>query len=67
MSGRYDLEVIDISQHPEHANPEEIAVTPTLIKQLPLPLCKIIGDLSDIELVLAGLDIAAATVPGRAV
>ncbi len=63
LFGRYDLEVIDIYQHPEHAKPEQIVVTPTLVKQLPLPLRKIIGDLSDTEQVLVGLDIVALKAP----
>ena len=57
LRGRYELEVIDIHQHPEQARPEQIVVTPTLVKQLPLPFRKIIGDLSDREKVLVGLDI----------
>ena len=60
LYGRYNLEVIDIYQHPEQAKPEQIVVTPTLVKKLPLPFRKIIGDLSDKERVLIGLDI----VPG---
>ena len=59
LFGRYDLEVIDLYQHPELAKPEQIVVTPTLVKRLPLPLRKIIGDLSDHERVLVGLDIVA--------
>jgi circadian clock protein KaiB len=57
LFGRYELEVIDIYQHPEQVKPEQIVVTPTLVKQLPLPLRKIIGDLSDTERVLVGLDV----------
>ena len=57
LQGRYDLEVIDIYQHPEHVKPEQIVVTPTLVKKLPLPFRKIIGDLSDKERVLVGLDL----------
>jgi circadian clock protein KaiB len=57
LQGRYDLEVIDIYQHPEQAKPEQIVVAPTLIKKLPLPVRRLIGDLSDQERVLAGLDI----------
>ncbi|MGO9261267.1 MAG: circadian clock KaiB family protein [Bryobacteraceae bacterium] len=57
LHGRYDLDVIDIYQHPEHVKPEQIIVTPTLVKKLPLPVRKIIGDLSDKTRVLAGLDI----------
>jgi circadian clock protein KaiB len=57
LAGRYDLEVIDIYQHPEHVRAEQIVVTPTLVKQLPNPVRKLIGDLSDTARVLAGLDI----------
>jgi circadian clock protein KaiB len=57
LHGRYDLEVVDIYQHPEQAKPEQIVVAPTLIKQLPLPVRRLIGDLSDQQRVLAGLNI----------
>jgi circadian clock protein KaiB len=57
LAGRYDLEVIDIYQKPGLAGDEQIVATPTLIKSLPLPLRRIIGDLSDIDRVLFGLDI----------
>lgn len=57
LQGRYDLEVIDIYQHPELAKPDQIIVTPTLVKKLPEPFRKIIGDLSDKERVLVGLDL----------
>jgi circadian clock protein KaiB len=57
LPGRYDLEVIDIYQHPEHVKAEQIVVTPTLVKQFPLPLRKLIGDLSDTARVLDALDI----------
>jgi circadian clock protein KaiB len=49
--------VIDIYQHPEQAMPEQIVVTPTLVKEFPLPLRRMIGDLSDTERVLTGLGI----------
>jgi circadian clock protein KaiB len=58
LQGRYDLDVIDIYQHPEHVKAEQIVVTPTLVKQFPLPVRKLIGDLSDRERVLAALDLA---------
>jgi circadian clock protein KaiB len=63
LRGRYDLEVIDIYQHPEAVQPEQIIVTPTLVKKLPLPVRKIIGDLSDKERVLVGLDIIPVDEP----
>ena len=65
LLGRYDLEVIDIYQHPEQAKPEQIVVTPTLVKKLPLPLRKMIGDLSDNERVLVGLDIVRHPVSAK--
>jgi circadian clock protein KaiB len=57
LQGKYDLEVIDIHQKPTLAKDEQIVAAPTLIKQLPLPLRRIIGDLSDRESVLFGLDL----------
>jgi circadian clock protein KaiB len=65
LPGRYDLEVIDIYQHPEHVKAEQIVVTPTLVRQLPHPVRKLIGDLSDTERVLAGLDIAPRPISAR--
>jgi circadian clock protein KaiB len=59
LQGRYDLQVIDIYQQPEMARSAEIIAAPTLIKQLPLPLRKILGDLSETERVLVGLDLVA--------
>ncbi|MDT8358346.1 MAG: circadian clock KaiB family protein [Methanomicrobiaceae archaeon] len=55
--GGYDLEVIDIYQQPERAREAQVIAAPTLIKKLPLPLRKMIGDMSDQERVLVGLDI----------
>jgi circadian clock protein KaiB len=57
LPGRYDLEVIDIYQHPEQIKAEQIVVIPTLVKEQPLPARKMIGDLSNKEQVLIGLDI----------
>jgi circadian clock protein KaiB len=57
LHGRYELKVIDIYQHPEQVKPEQIIVTPTLIKKLPLPLRRLIGDLSNKDHLLLGLDI----------
>lgn len=57
LAGRYDLEVIDIHQKPALAKDEQIVAAPTLIKKLPLPLRRIIGDLSDKQQVLFGLDL----------
>jgi circadian clock protein KaiB len=57
LKGRYDLEVIDIYQLPALAKDDQIVATPTLIKVLPAPLRRFIGDLSRIENVLFGLDL----------
>lgn len=57
LQGRYDLEVIDMYQQPEAANGDQVLAVPTLIKQLPAPLRKLIGDLSDREQVIVGLGI----------
>jgi len=57
LQGRYDLEVVDISQHPTLAEGEQIIAAPTLIKKLPLPLRRFIGDMSQTERILLGLDL----------
>ena len=57
LSGRYELEVIDIRQQPELAQENQIIVTPTLIKVLPPPLRRLVGDLLGTEEVLKGLNI----------
>ena len=57
LHGRYQLEVIDVYQQPTLAKGEQIIAAPTLIKKLPLPLRKIIGDMSNTERVLLGLDL----------
>ena len=61
LNGRYELQVIDIYQKPALAKDEQIIAAPTLVKQLPLPLRRFIGDLSDTEHVLVGMDLAAAS------
>jgi len=57
LDGRYELEVIDLYQMPGLAKDEQIIAAPTLIKKLPLPFRRIIGDMSNIEKVLLGLDL----------
>jgi circadian clock protein KaiB len=57
LNGRYDLEVIDVYENPEATRELQVIATPTLIKILPEPLRRIIGDLSDKEKVLAGLNL----------
>jgi circadian clock protein KaiB len=61
LGGTYELIVIDILEHPQLAEDEKILATPTLIKELPPPLRRVIGDLSDTEKVLLGLDIKSYT------
>jgi circadian clock protein KaiB len=63
LEGRYDLEVIDIYQQPVLARGEQIIAAPTLIKKLPAPLRKMVGDLSDTDRVLMGLDLRAREGP----
>jgi circadian clock protein KaiB len=60
LHGRYDLEVVDISQNPTLAEGEQIIAAPTLIKKLPLPLRRFIGDMSQTERILVGLDLIKA-------
>jgi circadian clock protein KaiB len=58
LEGRYDLEVVDVYEDPEATRELQVIATPTLVKILPEPLRRIIGDLSNRERVLAGLDLA---------
>jgi circadian clock protein KaiB len=60
LHGRYDLDVIDIYQQPVLTKGEQIIAAPTLIKKLPLPLRRLVGDMSDRERVLVGLDLVSA-------
>jgi circadian clock protein KaiB len=59
LPDRYELEVIDVYQQPELAAREQLVAVPTLIKLLPLPLRRLVGDLSNRKRVLAGLDLSA--------
>jgi circadian clock protein KaiB len=59
LKNRYDLEVIDIYQQPVLTKGEQIIAAPTLVKKLPLPLRKFIGDMSDTDRILVGLDLRA--------
>jgi circadian clock protein KaiB len=60
LEGKYELEIIDVLESPQLAEDEKILATPTLIKQLPPPLRRVIGDLSDKEKVLFGLEVRPA-------
>lgn len=57
LKGRYDIEVIDLLENPQLAQGDRILAIPTLVRKLPAPLRKIIGDLSNTERVLVGLDL----------
>ena len=59
-TGEDDLEVIDIYQQPVLAEGEQIIAAPTLVKKLPLPLRRFIGDMSDTERILVGMDLRTA-------
>jgi len=60
LEGRYDLDIVDISLHHASAEDEQIVAAPTLIKLLPLPRRRFIGDMSQSDRILLGLDIRAA-------
>lgn len=62
LDGRYQLEIVDVLEDPDAAEAEKVLATPTLIKQLPPPLRRVIGDLSNKEKVLLGLDLRRRTV-----
>lgn len=57
LQGRYELEIIDLLQNPALASGDQILAVPTLVRRLPKPIKKIIGDLSNRERVLVGLDL----------
>jgi circadian clock protein KaiB len=60
LKGRYRIEVIDLIQNPQLAAGDQILAVPTLVRLLPEPVCKIIGDLSNTDRVLVGLDVRPA-------
>jgi circadian clock protein KaiB len=60
LAERYDLEVVDIRERPRLLRDEQVFAAPTLVKRLPLPIRRIVGDLSDVERVLFGLDLRPA-------
>jgi circadian clock protein KaiB len=57
LKGQYHIEVVDLMENPQLARGDQILAVPTLVRKLPQPIRKIIGDLSDTERVLVGLDI----------
>jgi circadian clock protein KaiB len=60
LDSRYDVEIVDLVQHPQLAAGDEIIAIPTLVRRLPAPMRKIIGDLSDADRVLVGLQLRRA-------
>lgn len=61
LRGRYEIEVIDLRENPQLASGDQILALPTLVRRLPEPMKKIIGDLSNTERVLVGLDLRVRT------
>ena len=59
MNGQYSVEVIDLMENPQLARRDQIVAIPTLVRELPSPLKRIIGDLSNTERVLVGLDVVS--------
>jgi circadian clock protein KaiB len=59
LQGRYEIEVIDLMENPQLARRDQIVAIPTLVRELPSPLKRIIGDLSNTEKVLVGLDVTS--------
>lgn len=57
LNGKYEIEVIDLIENPQLSREHQILAIPTLVRKLPVPVRKIIGDLSDTEKVLVGLDL----------
>ena len=63
LRGQYELQIIDVLEHPQVAEDDKILATPTLIKRLPPPLRRVIGDLSDKHKVLLGLEVRPDITP----
>ena len=65
LQGRYEIEVIDLMENPQLAQGDQILALPTLVRRLPEPIKKIIGDLSNTERVLVGLDLRVRSLTAR--
>lgn len=63
LPGRYKIEVIDLHKHPRLAKQDEIVAIPTLVRKLPDPIRRVIGDLSNVEKALVGLQLRPVTQP----
>ena len=66
LGGTYEMAVIDVLERPQLAEDEKILATPTVVKELPHPIRRIIGDLSDSDRVLLGLDLRPCEIEGAA-
>ena len=66
LKGKYEIEVVDLLENPQLARGDQILALPTLVRKLPLPVRRIIGDLSNTERVLVGLDLRPAEQKGKA-
>jgi len=64
LAGQYQIEVVDLLVNPKLAKGDQIIAVPTLVRQLPVPIKKIIGDLADEERVLVGIDVRPAAHTG---
>jgi circadian clock protein KaiB len=66
LAGRYRIEVVDLTRHPQLARGDQIVAVPTLVRRLPPPMKRIIGDLSSEDSVLVGLDLKSRPRRSRA-
>ncbi|HVU25588.1 MAG TPA: circadian clock KaiB family protein [Opitutus sp.] len=57
LSGRYRIEIVDLSRNPALAHKDQIVALPTLIRKLPMPIRRVVGDLSNVERVLIGMEL----------
>ncbi|WP_345778278.1 circadian clock KaiB family protein [Prosthecobacter fusiformis] len=57
LAGRYDIEVVDLMKNPHLAQSDQIVALPTLVRKLPEPIKRVIGDLSNVEKVMVGIDL----------
>ena len=66
LPGQVDLRVVDVAEHPDLAGEDQVLAVPTLVRQRPDPVRRLVGDLSDVDRVRAGLDLAAPPSPSTA-
>jgi circadian clock protein KaiB len=63
LAGRYEIEVIDLLKHPELAQSDQIIALPTLVRKLPQPIKRIVGDLSNSDRVIVGMNLEKISKP----